>query len=328
MGKDNTYIIYGSDSYLKSKFVEDLLREINIQQPCNLTTFKEDFKLYEIIDATQTIPFAEKKRCVLVYDFAWENLNKKEVASFLAFLANVSDQSYLVFLRTENKLNATATRLLSSFEEFVTLKELNAMAEPALVNFVVSKFEAKGIKISRTHASTLVSLCSHDLHFIMLEISKLCAYTSAFKKDALEQSDIDLMIKTNLEQSAFEISKAIVQGNLKLAHQTLSGMMKNNEPPSLIVAAVSSLFIDLLRAKIASLCKVAPETVLTDFADVYKNKMFRIQNAYRLASKHSLNSIIRCIDILSTLDVYLKNNSDDSQTSIQEALCRIHMCLT
>ncbi|GHU84536.1 hypothetical protein FACS1894198_0320 [Clostridia bacterium] len=328
MGKDNTYIVYGSDGYLKSKFVGDLLKKIDIKQPCNLTTFKEDFELYEIIDATQTIPFAEEKRCVVVYNFAWESLTKKEVAGFLTFLANVSDQSFLIFLRTEPKLNAAATKLLNSFGEFATLKELNAMTGLALINFVISEFEASGIKISRVCASSLTNLCSLNLHFIMLEISKLCAYANAFQKNVIEQSDIDLMIKTNLEQSAFEISKAIVQGDLKLAHKTLSGMMKNNGPPSLIVAAISTLFIDLLRTKIASLCKITPETFSADFADVYKGKMFRIQNAYKLASKYTLNSIILCIDILSALDVDLKNHSDDSQTSIQEVLCRIHMCLT
>ena len=75
----NLYVIYGSNAKAKQEFVQKLISTSDISEEFNKTVLKDDFSLEDIITTAQTVPFGAGNRCVIVYDFLWEKLKKKEL---------------------------------------------------------------------------------------------------------------------------------------------------------------------------------------------------------------------------------------------------------
>jgi DNA polymerase III delta subunit len=328
LGRENTFVIYGADNYRKYEFLDQLLQQIGIKYLCNFSILKDEYELCEIINIAQTIPFAEEKRCVVVHNFQWEVLPAKQQEHFLKFLNHVPQQTFLIFFRSELKLTAACFKFITYIKDCATLKEFNLMSDLQLLEFIVSKVKKNGQQISKTNAAHLIKRCSSNLQAIAQEITKLCAHAAACARKSIEESDIDLMTPSSVEQSAFEITKSLLKEDLHLAQIQLSCLLKNNSQPPMIVAAISTLFLDLVRVKIAMLENISSTVFLSDFNDIYKGKAFRVQNAYKLAQSHSMAAIVAYLSVLSDLDVDLKSNFLVQHNSLQDAICRLHMHLT
>ncbi|MDR1354496.1 MAG: DNA polymerase III subunit delta [Oscillospiraceae bacterium] len=327
MGKNNVYIVYGTDGYLKKHFVSNLLRQVGVAHACNLTILSDDFEFGEMMSIAQTVPFAEDKRCVIVKDFFDVPLESKAKGLFIDFLCNVASQTILIFLQTASKQIAATTKLFASVGDIATIKEFNAMPTTELLDFVAARICENDKKVEKAALRLLVSRCASNLHTILLEVDKLCSFANALKKTTIEIADIELLVAGNIEQSAFEISKMLTAGELSRAQHLFAQLAKKQEQLSLLVAAIATLFMDMLRAKIADVNRIPPAVLAIDLASVFNGKSFRVQAAYNLARKYSSDAIVRCIHLLSDLDVALKTTRADQVSLAQEALCGIYLTL-
>ena len=326
----NLYVIYGSDLKAKQEFVQKLISNSDISEEFNKTVLKDDFTLEDIITTAQTVPFGIGNRCVVVYDFLWEKLKKKELKVLeecLSSLSNNTTNTMLIFVRTEENLLQPAKKLLTTLFAAAEIMELNIRSEQESAERLQNMFSKEHIKINKLSCADIVERCKNDPLLLGNEFAKLCAYAKAFNKKQIAEEDIDLMVSYEPEQNIFKLGNAVLKGDLNYAYSALTKLFAQAQQSTAIVGSLRFVFSDLLIAKLALMGRHSEAELHNDFKNTFKGKTFRIKNALKTAQNFSLEVICNCVTILKEVDVTLKTSAAEPQGVLQEAICKLNLCL-
>ena len=323
----NLYVIYGSDLKAKQEFVQKLISDSDISEEFNKTVLKDDFTLEDIITTAQTVPFGAGKRCVIVYDFLWEKLKKKELKVLEECLSSLSSNTMLIFVRTEENLLQPAKKLLTTLFTVAEIVELNVRSEQESAEMLQNMFSKEHIKINKLSCADIVERCKNDPLLLGNEFAKLCAYAKAFNKKQIAEEDIDLMVSYEPEQNIFKLGNAVLKGDLNYAYSVLTKLFAQAQQSTTIVGSLRFVFSDLLIAKLALIWHHSEAELHNDFKNTFKGKTFRIKNALKTAQNFSLEAICNCVTILKEADITLKTSAAEPQGVLQEAICKLNLCL-
>ena len=105
-------------------------------------------------------------------------------------------------------------------------------------------------------AEKLVALCGEDMARIRNECDKLVAFK---KGGEVDEASVDALVCATTEATAFELSRAILQGNRKNAFFKLQQLFELREAPVAILSAISLSFIDLYRGRVAQTARASQE---------------------------------------------------------------------
>ena len=323
----NLYVIYGSDFKAKQEFVQKLISDSDITEAFNKTILKDDFTLEDIITTAQTVPFGAGNRCVVVYDFLWEKLKKKELKILEECLSSLSNNTTLIFVRTEENLLQPAKKLLTTLFASAEVVELNIRSEQESAEMLQNMFRGEHIKISKFSCADIVERCKNNPLLLSNEFAKLCAYAKAFNKEQIAEEDIDLMVSYEPEQNIFKLGNAVLKGDLNYAYSALTKLFAQAQQATAIVGSLRFVFSNLLIAKLALMERHSEAELQSDFKNTFKGKTFRIKNALKTAQNFSLEAICNCITILKEADISLKTSAAEPQGVLQEAICKLNLCL-
>ncbi|MGN1034765.1 MAG: DNA polymerase III subunit delta [Oscillospiraceae bacterium] len=323
----NLYVIYGSDVKAKQEFVQKLISASNISEEFNKTMLRDDFTLEDIITTAQTVPFGAGNRCVIVYDFLWEKLKKKELKVLEECLNSLSSNTMLIFVRTEENLLQPAKKILTAVFAVAEVVELNVRSEQESVEMLQNMFSKEHIKINKLYCADIVVRCKNDPLLLSNEFAKLCAYAKAFNKKQIAEKDIDLMVSYESEQNIFKLGNAVIKGDLNYAYSALTKLFVQAQQFTAIVGSLRFAFSDLLIAKLALIERYSEAELQNDFKNAFKDKTFRIKNALKTAQNFSLKAICNCITILKEADVTFKTSAAEPQGVLQEVICKLNLCL-
>ena len=323
----NLYVIYGSDLKAKQEFVQKLISTGDISEEFNKTVLKDDFTLEDIITTAQTVPFGIGNRCVVVYDFLWEKLKKKELKILEECFSSLSSNTTLIFVRTEENLLQPAKKLLTTLFASAKVMELNIRSEQESAEILQSMFRGEHIKISKFSCADIVERCKNNPLLLSNEFAKLCAYAKAFNKEQIAEEDIDLMVSYEPEQNIFKLGNAVLKGDLNYAYSALTKLFAQAQQATAIVGSLRFVFSDLLIAKLALLERHSEAELQNNFKNTFKGKTFRIKNALKTAQNFSLEAICNCVTILKEADISLKTSAAEPQGVLQEAICKLNLCL-
>ncbi len=323
----NLYVIYGSDLKAKQEFVQKLISDSDITEAFNKTILKDDFSLEDIITTAQTVPFGAWNRCVVVYDFLWEKLKKKELKILKECLSSLSNNTTLIFVRTEENLLQPAKKLLTTLFASAKVMELNIRSDQESAEMLQNMFRGEHIKISKFSCADIVERCKNNPLLLSNEFAKLCAYAKAFNKEQIAEEDIDLMVSYEQEQNIFKLGNAVLKGDLNYAYSALTKLFAQAQQATAIVGSLRFVFSDLLIAKLALMERHSEAELQNDFKNMFKGKTFRIKNALKTAQNFSLEAICNCVTILKEADISLKTSAAEPQGVLQEAICKLNLCL-
>lgn len=323
----NLYVIYGSDVKAKQEFVQKLISTSDISEEFNKTVLKDDFSLEDIITTAQTVPFGAGNRCVIVYDFLWEKLKKKELKILEECFNSLSSNTMLIFVRTEENLLQPAKKLLTTLFASAEVMELNIRSEQESAEMLQNMFRGEHIKINKLSCANIVERCKNNPLLLSNEFAKLCAYAKAFNKEQITEEDIDLMVSYEPEQNIFKLGNAVLKGDLNYAYSALTKLFAQAQQSTAIVGSLRFVFSDLLIAKLALMERHSEAELQNDFKNTFKGKTFRIKNAFKTAQNFSLEAICNCITILKEADIALKTSAAGPQGVLQEAICKLNLCL-
>ena len=113
----------------------------------------------------------------------------------------------------------------------------------------------------------------------------------------------------SLEADVFEMIRMITAKNATGACKKLQTLLRLQQEPIPITAAMIGSYVDLYRVK--------------DFG--YKGSDYRLKRSAETASHYTLPQLEACMQILLELDKSLKSQPVSAQTLLETALCRLAM---
>lgn len=326
--KDNIYLFYGEDDYLKdyysgllvSKTVDSSLEFFNLKKYEDADTEIED-----IFADAETLPVMAEKRCSVIKNYPLLELNTKAVADFEKALANVPETSVMVFIFSSDKVstvkNAKWDNIVKIFDKLGTVVKTDHRTISKTAKLLVSRAKDKGTSIDTDTALYLINCVGDDLQTVLNEFNKVCAFSQG---QPVTKQMIDLTAVKSIEASVFDISESIFSGNSDRAFEILSELLKQKVQSSAIIGALGSAYVNAYRLKVA----LNADKGVGDFSNAYQYRetKYTFGKISAFTRKSSLKSIRNALDVLLKADVKSKSIKISDEMLLTELISELVSC--
>ena len=222
--------------------------------------------------------------------------------------------------RSKLKAGKSAQKLIAQCKAIGYVEELAKPRPFELKAMMIDRAKAQGTSLPDGAAAALLERCGEDPFLLENEVDKLCALSGYQTVTAAMVADMGTV---SLEADVFEMIRMITAKNATGACKKLQTLLRLQQEPIAITAAMIGSYVDLYRVKLGAARKKNYSTVFKDFG--YKGSDYRLKRSAETASHYTLGQIEACLQVLLELDQSLKSQPVEEQILLETALCRLAM---
>jgi DNA polymerase-3 subunit delta len=325
------FFLYGEDTFrsrqklkaIKEKFKTSDKSGVNL-----IVLDGEKTPLKNICQEILTVPFLHEKKLIVI-----ENLLKKKAGGLEEIVKliekdKIPKSSIIIFWEENDVLQNTKIFNLLNRPKFA--ERFPLLSETQLTKWTESEIKKRKIKIEAPALKLLTGYVGSDLWQMANEIDKLTAFakTKKEKQNIITVKDIDLFVKSKLDENIFNLTDALGNKNKKLAlkligEQIQSGLYAPNILGMLLRQFRILLQIkELLRNEYSFISpadpairqKIAKELGLHPYVvskALYQSKNFEIEELKKIHEK------------LLSVDIKLKTTNLDPQLLLDLLITQI-----
>ncbi|MBQ9460361.1 MAG: DNA polymerase III subunit delta [Clostridia bacterium] len=326
---DRVYLIYGEEKFLVKNYTARLCEKIAGKSPSEFDFVKlgSAAELEEIFSACEQFPMFSKYKCVVVSDMNIDALPESDLKLLMQYCEDVSPSTVLIFTmptlsqdpkKTGDKKTTKLSKLAAAVQKFGTVTEFAKKDNTSLEKVLISWAEKNGCGLSPRSASRIIALSGTDMTTLRNEIDKLSAYANGgeITEDVIRSLSIH-----NTEVRIFALSDCLASGDYSGAYKQLHGLFEQNEKSEIILSTLSSVYLDMYRAKVASESGVSISQAASDFK--YGRREFLLKNAAQRASRYKTSVLRRILDIILEADMTLKSKPTNKQILLETLIARL-----
>ena len=321
---DNLYFIYGNESYLKKHYLETLVKKLvdDSFKDFNLHVFDgKGIDMKEVALAVEALPMMSERSCVVIKDIKPTELGDGGKDALISLVADIPDTCVVIICALTVEAEGKGWKeLISAFDKYGSTVKLDKMSRQDLAKYVIKGAKSRGFKIDMPLADYFISIVGDTMTNVLNELEKVCANSADGK---IRKENIDAVTIKTAEVKIFELSKNLVTGNSDKAFAILDSLMKQREEPISVLATIITSYIDMYRGKVTSVSGRRPEEAAKAFN--YGKNDFRIKNGAKNASKMSIESLRKSLDVLADADEKLKSTTVDGRLILEETMMKLFL---
>ena len=312
------YYFYSTERYLVRQAVNAAVRVLSADSDEDATVLDGAAPEIEgLIMAAGTISFFGTRRVVVLPEVdpgAYGAKDLDELCSTLASLENAVVVLGSVFPLERSKLKAgkSAQKLIAQCKAIGYVEELAKPRPFELKAMMIDRAKAQGTSLPDGAAAALLERCGEDPFLLENEVDKLCALSGYQTVTAAMVADMGTV---SLEADVFEMIRMITAKNATGACKKLQTLLRLQQEPIAITAAMIGSYVDLYRVKLGAARKKNYSTVFKDFG--YKGSDYRLKRSAETASHYTLGQIEACLQVLLELDQNLKSQPVEEQILLE-----------
>lgn len=318
------YYFYSSERYLVRQAVSGLTRLLASGEDEETTILDGATpEIEQLIMAAGTISFFGTRRVVVLPEIdpaTYSDKDLDELNDTLASLENavVVMGSMFDLERNKLKLGKRAQKLIAQAKKLGYAEELAKPKPYELKVMMIERAKEQGATLPEGAASALLERCGEDPFLLENEVDKLCALSGY---QTVTASMVAEMGTVSLEADVFEMIRMITAKNATGACKKLQILLRLQQEPVAITAAMIGSYVDLYRVKLGAAKRKNYSAVFKDFG--YKGSDYRLKRSAETASHYTLGQLEACMQVLLDLDKSLKSQPVDDQILLESALCRL-----
>ena len=317
------YYFYAADEALVHTAAQKALKVLNEDDPETTVLDGPAPRVEEIVLAAGTISFFGTRRVVVLPELdpaAYGSKDMDELCSTLSSLENAVAVLGSVFPleRSKLKLGKQAQKLQAQCKAIGYTEELAKPRPFELKNLMMERAKAQGATLPDGAATALLERCGEDPFLLENEVDKLCALSGY---QTVSASMVAEMGTVSLEADVFEMIRMITAKNATGACKKLQTLLRLQQEPIAITAAMIGSYVDLYRVKLGAAKRKNYSVVHKDFG--YKGSDYRLKRSAETAAHYTLPQLEACLQVLLELDQSLKSQPVAAQTLLETALCRL-----
>ena len=318
------YYFYSSERYLVRQAVSGLTRLLASGEDEETTILDGATpEIEQLIMAAGTISFFGTRRVVVLPEIdpaTYSDKDLDELNDTLASLENavVVMGSMFDLERNKLKLGKRAQKLIAQAKKLGYAEELAKPKPYELKVMMIERAKEQGTTLPEGAASALLERCGEDPFLLENEVDKLCALSGY---QTVTASMVAEMGTVSLEADVFEMIRMITAKNATGACKKLQTLLRLQQEPVAITAAMIGSYVDLYRVKLGAAKRKNYSAVFKDFG--YKGSDYRLKRSAETASHYTLGQLEACMQVLLDLDKSLKSQPVDDQILLESALCRL-----
>ncbi len=318
------YVLAGPENYLKEHYRDWVVKRALEGGNADFNLHEFDggaFKCREFSDAIEALPMMGGRNCALIKGIDFDKVPLTEYNKLKEFLKDPPEDSTSVFVCTGdfNTKKSTRCRTLEKLVDPVgQIAIFYTRGEGDLYRFALDRAAAYKAILPREVFRTLNQMCGGDMLMLQNETEKVAAYCQGREITPL---DLETCCCPVMETTAFELSRAVIRGDFDRAMGILKQLLYLREEPVAIVGALAAGFLDIYRAKTASLSGRGNNDILKSFE--YRGREFRVRNAMMEVSRCSTGFLRGAVALLTEADAQLKSSRLEDRVILEKLLTQL-----
>ncbi|MBQ3563171.1 MAG: DNA polymerase III subunit delta [Clostridia bacterium] len=320
----SVYLIYGNEDYLKKYYSSAIIKKaVTDFEDLNLHRFDSSVKVDDIIAAADAIPMMSDYSCVSVCDYNFASADETEVEKLVDLISDMPEVCVLI-LRLEQlsitpSKSAKAKKVFDAVKKYGALVELNLREEADLVRMVTKRAASRSVNLQPTGARYLIRVCGSDMTNLFSEVDKLCDFVG--KDGIITEKEIDALAVKTPDEKAYKLINAVCARDVERVYTMLADLAAQCVDSIAIVAALSSAYVDMYRAKVAESEGKNAESIGADFG--YGKNAFKLKYASQNARKMSVFTLRKALNILRETDIALKSTQLDPRLLVDKTVMQL-----
>lgn len=249
----NVYIFQGEETYLMQQAVAELqallvppgFEEFNYHRLSG-----KGMTVQEVTEAVEAMPMMAEHTFVTVTDMDIFKLDEPQRTALTALLGDFPEYCTLVFLYRQipYKKDARLKKLASALAEHAQEIEFAQQGQQKLFRWVRRRFAAMDKEIDDNAVEHLLFTCGSLMDGLVPEIAKIGAYARGKR---VTVADIDAVADPVLDAEVFQMTDAVAARKYDRAAELLAELLRMQEEPIRILAALGKMLRQLYTARLA-----------------------------------------------------------------------------
>ena len=320
------YLIFGEEHYLIKTYVEKMVKTaVSAFEDFNISRFDGKTPIQEVYDAVQSFPMMTDRKIVTLCDYPFDKASSAETEKLYEMLSDMPGTTVFVMWFETVEINPKKpgdkfSKLMKAVREAGgEVCCLGRRTEGEIVKMLQSGAARRLCRIDASAARYMIETCSDDLSTLINELEKLCLFVG--EGGYITREEVDKICSRSVEASVYNVSKAVLRGDLQGACKLLDDLFYMNTDPAYILTFLSSAYVDIYRVFAARSKGLKQDTVAKEFG--YGNLAFRLNDAERNMRKFSEQQITDSLKCLSKCDEMIKGSRVDGRTALEKALVEL-----
>ena len=318
------YYFYSSERYLVRQAVAQAVHILTADSDEDATVLDGAApEIEQLIMAAGTISFFGTRRVVILPELEPGSYSDKDIDELNGTLSSLENAvvvmgSVFELERSRLKLGKRAQKLIAQCKGLGYTEELAKPKPFELKMMMIDRAREQGTTLPDGAAAALLERCGEDPFLLENEVDKLCALSGY---QTITAAMVAEMGTVSLDADVFEMIRMITAKNATGACKKLQTLLRLQQEPVAITAAMISSYVDLYRVKLGASKRKNYAAVHKDFG--YKGSDYRLKRSAETASHYTLTQLENCMQVLLELDQSLKSQPTNAQTLLEMALCRL-----
>lgn len=258
------YLLYGSENYLKKQYKSKLLTALG--EGKDITADEMNFARFEgaacepgkIIDLAETMPFFASRRVILLENSGFFKGSGEKGRQIAEYLPSIPDATVLIFDEAEVDAKSAA---FNAAKKAGTVEKFETPDEKMISSWLLRKFMNAGLQIKKDAWNDFYNRTYQreggSLDMMNQESDKLIAYCAG--RNAITLEDVQAICCNESESKIYELTSAIAQRDRQKTLQIYSDMIRQEEPPVVILSSIEKQF-----RRLRLLCDMREEHIPRD----------------------------------------------------------------
>lgn len=326
------YVVAGEEKFLVRRAAQKLISRAagDAFPEFNRNELDGGCSVDKLIDACTALPFMAEHKCVAVQDMEVGDRDQGELDKLFALFADLPGSTTLVLWFPTASPGGGAGQ---KWQKFLKIAEkegcvlLFGKRPPEELRALLERQAKKaGCVLPGAVCRLLLEYAGNDLNRLTGEVEKLCAYALGRGRGEITREDVELLVPKGTETTVFYMVDALVEGNYQRAYTLLETLFAQKEKPTMILAALSSAYVDMYRV-LGALDSGLPLTAPMEYGD-YKGKDFRLRRAQKNLRRISAPVLHRCLGLLLEADLALKGSRLPERLVLDSLIARLLVACT
>lgn len=238
---ENLYIFHGEEAFLLRHYLGQLHKVIvdELTESFNFHRFNnENFDLRDFADVVENLPMMAERTLVQVEDIDLFKLPEDSRNKMIDVLTDIPKYCTVIFVY--ETVDFKPDKRLKKLWEAVSAGQIVEFAKQDqrdLIGWITRHFSAKGKRISTDLCAYLIEITDGTMTSLSGEIEKIAAFSGA---ETICKADIDAVTEPVLDAVVFRMTDMIAAGDYGNALVTLQKLLKMQQEPIAILAAIGS----------------------------------------------------------------------------------------
>ncbi|MDY4834921.1 MAG: DNA polymerase III subunit delta [Frisingicoccus sp.] len=282
----SVYLIYGEEDYLRKQY-KDRMREALIGDDTMNYNYYEGkgISVKELIDVSETLPFFNERRLILVENSGFFSSSQEELAGYLKEKPETT--CFLFVEKDVDKRN----KLFKTVSSLGYAANMTAPDERTLIRWISGILKKEQRFMREDAMRHFLERIDTDMENIRRELDKLVVYTDGAQE--ITVGDIDEVCTVYTESQVFDMVRSVAEKQQSKALELYYDLIAQKEAPMRILYWITRQFNQLYQIKDLQ-SKGYPDHVIAERMGV---RDFVVRKNKTLCQRFSLEELRKSIQI-------------------------------